>query len=39
MRAVSWLRYYPEESLIYIGLSVVVIYGLVAHFGELETTG
>jgi hypothetical protein len=36
--AVSWLPYYPIWSLIYIGLSVVVIYGLVAHFGEVETT-
>ena len=36
--AVSWLPYYPVWSLIYIGLSVLVIYGLVAHFGEVETT-
>jgi hypothetical protein len=37
--AVSWLPYYPIWALIYIGLSVAVIYGLVAHFGEVETTG
>jgi hypothetical protein len=36
--AVSWLPYYPVWSLIYIGLGVLVIYGLVAHFGEVETT-
>jgi hypothetical protein len=35
--AVSWLAYYPVWSLIYIGLSVLVIYGLVAHF-EVETS-
>ncbi len=36
--AVAWLPYYPIWSLIYIGLAVVVIYGLVAHFSEAETT-
>jgi hypothetical protein len=36
--AVSWLPYYPVWSLIYVGLSVLVIYGLVAHFGEETTT-
>jgi hypothetical protein len=35
--AVSWLAYYPVWSLIYVGLSILVIYGLVAHF-EPETT-
>ncbi len=32
--AVSWLAYYPVWSLIYIGLSVVVIYGLLAHYDD-----
>jgi hypothetical protein len=36
--AVSWLAYYPVWSLIYVGLSILVIYGLVAHF-EPATTG
>jgi hypothetical protein len=36
--AVAWLPYYPIWSLIYIGLAVAVIYGLVAHFGRVETT-
>jgi hypothetical protein len=36
--AVSWLPYYPIWSLVYIGLAVGVIYGLVAKFGEAETT-
>jgi hypothetical protein len=35
--AVSWLPYYPVWALIYVGLSILVIYGLVAHFG-VETT-
>jgi hypothetical protein len=32
--AVSWLPYYPVWSLIYVGLSVLVIYSLIAHFDE-----
>jgi hypothetical protein len=34
--AVSWLAYYPVWSLIYIGLSVLVIYGLLTHYDEAE---
>jgi hypothetical protein len=34
--AVSWLAYYPVWSLIYIGLSVLVIYSLIAHYEEVE---
>ena len=30
--AVSWLPYYPVWSLVYIGIAVLVIYGLIAHF-------
>ena len=36
--AVSWLAYYPVWSLIYVGLSVLVIYGLSVHFHEGATT-
>jgi hypothetical protein len=36
--SVAWLPYYPIWSLIYIGLAMAVIYGLVAHFSEAETT-
>jgi hypothetical protein len=32
--AVAWMAYYPVWSLIYIGIAVMVIYGLSAHFGE-----
>jgi hypothetical protein len=32
--AVSWLAYYPVWSLIYIGFSVLVIYGLLAHYDD-----
>jgi hypothetical protein len=35
--AVSWLPYYPVWSLIYIGLAVAVIYGLVVRFDEEVT--
>jgi hypothetical protein len=27
-----WLPYYPVWSLVYVGLSVLVAYGLIAHF-------
>jgi hypothetical protein len=36
--AVPWLPYYPVWSLVYIGLAVAVVYGLVAHFAGEETT-
>jgi hypothetical protein len=32
--AVAWLPYYPVWSLIYVGVAVLVIYGLVGQFGE-----
>ena len=32
--AVAWLPYYPVWSLVYVGGAGVVIYGLLAHFGE-----
>jgi hypothetical protein len=32
--AASWLEYYPVWALIYIGLSVLVIYGLLAHYDD-----
>jgi len=35
--AVSWLPYYPVWSLIYIGLAVLVIYGLVTRFDAEES--
>jgi hypothetical protein len=37
--AVTWLPYYPVWSLIYIGLSVVVIYGLLRHWAEQAEHG
>jgi len=36
--AVTWMPYYPVWSLTYIALSVMVIYGISAHFGEQATT-
>lgn len=36
--AVPWLPDYPVWSLVYIGLAVAVVYGLVAHFAGEETT-
>jgi hypothetical protein len=36
--AVAWLPYYPVWSLIYIGVAVLVIYGLVGQFGEKSPT-
>jgi hypothetical protein len=32
--AVTWMPYYPVWSLIYVGVAILVIYGLVAHFDE-----
>jgi hypothetical protein len=37
--AVTWLPYYPVWSLIYIGLSVLVIYGLLHHWAEQAEHG
>jgi hypothetical protein len=31
-----WLPYYPVWSLIYIGLAVVILYGLVTVYAEAE---
>ncbi len=36
--AVSWLPYYPIWSLIYIGLGVLIIYGLLTHYAEESVT-
>jgi hypothetical protein len=36
--AISWMPYYPIWSLIYIGVGVLVIYGLIAHFDEATTS-
>ena len=32
--AVSWLAYYPVWSLMYIGISVLVIYALIGHYED-----
>jgi hypothetical protein len=32
--AVTWLPYYPVWALVYVGLSLAVIYALTAHFDE-----
>jgi hypothetical protein len=32
--AVSWLAYYPVWSLLYVAISVLVIYALLAHYDE-----
>jgi hypothetical protein len=32
--AATWMPYYPVWSLVYIGLGVVVVYGLSVHFDE-----
>jgi hypothetical protein len=36
--AVSWLPYYPIWSLIYIGIGVLIIYGLLTHYEEESAT-
>jgi hypothetical protein len=36
----SWFAYYPVWSLIYVGLAVLVIYGLAVHYDdEVAVTG
>jgi hypothetical protein len=37
--AVTWMPYYPVWSLIYIGIGVVIVYGLSAHFNEAASQG
>jgi hypothetical protein len=32
--AIWWIPYYPVWSLVYIGIGVLVVYGLVAHGGR-----
>jgi sulfite exporter TauE/SafE len=32
--AATWLPYYPIWALVYIGLAVVIIYGLLTHFTQ-----
>jgi hypothetical protein len=34
--AVSWMPYYPVWSLVYVGLAVTIIYGLIVHFHEWD---
>jgi hypothetical protein len=36
--AVTWMPYYPVWSLIYVGIALMVIYGLGAHFGDKAAT-
>ena len=36
--SVTWMPYYPVWSLVYVGLAVMVIYGLAAHFDEEAVT-
>jgi hypothetical protein len=36
--AVTWMPYYPVWALIYIGIAVIVIYGLAARFEEEAVT-
>jgi sulfite exporter TauE/SafE len=36
--AVTWLPYYPVWSLVYIGIAVLVVYGLSTHFDEEPVT-
>src|SRR5262249_4003663 len=33
-----WLPYYPVWSLVYVGIAVLVVYGLVAHFEPASPT-
>ena len=33
-----WLPYYPVWSLVYVGISVLVVYALIAHFEPARTT-
>ena len=37
--AATWMPYYPVWSLGYIGIGVVIVYGLSAHFNEAATQG
>jgi hypothetical protein len=32
--AITWMPYYPVWSLVYVGIALAVIYGLMAHFDE-----
>jgi hypothetical protein len=36
--AAAWMPYYPVWSLIYIGIGVVIVYGLAAHFDEVTAS-
>jgi hypothetical protein len=36
--AMSWMAYYPIWALTYVGVGVIVIYGLVAHYDEEPAT-
>lgn len=35
--AIWWMPYYPVSSLMYIGIGILVIYGLVAHGGHADS--
>jgi uncharacterized membrane protein HdeD (DUF308 family) len=37
--AISWMPYYPVWSLVYVGIGILVIYGLVAHWDEEAPAG
>jgi hypothetical protein len=36
--AITWMPYYPVWSLVYVGVAVIVIYGLGVRFEEEPTT-
>jgi hypothetical protein len=36
--AITWMPYYPIWSLLYVAIALIVIYGLVARFGEEPIT-
>ena len=38
LSAIWWMPYYPVWSLVYIGLAGFVIYALIVHASERETT-
>jgi hypothetical protein len=32
--ALTWIPYYPVWALIYVGIAILVLYGLIAHYEE-----
>jgi hypothetical protein len=37
--AIVWMPYYPVWSLVYVGIAVMVIYGITTHFDDEAVAG